>query len=86
MTAEQFTAILVALAGLITAAAMLVGAVRGLRSELRQTTHLFNGKMSELINVAVMAARKEGELAGRDYSSWSQRHGLPSQTEPPRAE
>ena len=68
MTPEQFTAILAALAGLITAAAMLVGAVRGLRSEFRATRELVNGKMTELLAVTQLAARKEGELQGRDFA------------------
>ena len=82
MTPEQFTAILVALAGLITAAAMLVGAVRGLRSELRQTRELVNGKMTALLESVAIAARKQGELEGRDFTQL----GKPTPSEWPPAE
>lgn len=66
MSPEQFTAILVALGGLLTAAGVLLRAVRGLRLQLRETHELVNGKMSELLTVAQLAALKEGELKGRD--------------------
>jgi outer membrane lipopolysaccharide assembly protein LptE/RlpB len=60
MTPDQFTALLVALTGLI-------GAVTACYVQLRQTHELQNGRMSELIAVVRAAASKEGELAGRDY-------------------
>lgn len=60
VTLEQFTAILVAMAGLITAVTALWTAVRRYHSAV-------DGRMSEILLLAQLAAKKEGELAGRDF-------------------
>jgi hypothetical protein len=60
MTPEQFTAIVVAITGLIAA----VGAVF---VQLRQTHSLLNGRMTQLIEQTKIAATASGEMAGRDF-------------------
>jgi hypothetical protein len=60
VTPEQFVAILTALTALLVA-------VAGVLIQVRQTHELVNGKMHELVQLAQVAAKKEGELEGRDY-------------------
>lgn len=60
MTAEQATALLVALTGLVAALGAAVVQVRGLRRDL-------NGRVTELLSEATSAAHKHGELEGRDF-------------------
>ena len=61
MTPEQITALLAGLAGVLVA----LGSVFHNISELRKD---INGRMSQLLEEHSAAARKEGELAGRDYA------------------
>jgi len=56
---EQFTAIIVAITGLVTA----LGAIF---VQLRQTHNLINSRMTQLVAETKLAAQKDGELAGRD--------------------
>jgi hypothetical protein len=60
MTPEQFTALIVALTGLIAA----VGAVW---AQLRQTHKLMNGRMTELLDATKLSGQATGELLGRDF-------------------
>jgi len=56
---EQFTALIVAITGLVTA----LGAIF---VQLRQTHKLINSRMTQLVETTKLAAMKGGELAGRD--------------------
>lgn len=60
MTAEQATALLVALTGLIGAIAAVIVQIRGLRKDL-------NGRVTELLVESTAAAHRHGELEGRDF-------------------
>ena len=60
MTPEQFTALIVALTGLIAA----VGAVW---AQLRQTHKLMDGRMTELLDTTKLSGQATGELLGRDF-------------------
>lgn len=67
MTPEQFSTILAALTALIVAVSGLIAVgIKGIQ-EMHRTNHLVNGKMSEMILMAQMAGRRQGELEGRDY-------------------
>lgn len=61
MSSEQFVAVATALTALVLA----VGKVW---VDVRATHELVNHKMGELLTMAQLAARKEGELRGRDFS------------------
>lgn len=61
MTSEQAIGVLGAGATLVGALIVLVRELRGLRGDL-------NGRLQQLLEAATAAARKEGELAGRDYT------------------
>jgi hypothetical protein len=60
MSPEQFVAIMGALTLLIGAIVQLLVAVRSLHSAV-------NGRLTMLLDEATTAARKDGELAGRDF-------------------
>jgi hypothetical protein len=60
MTPEQFAAIMVAFTGLIGAVTALLVAVHNLHSAV-------NGRLTQLLAERETAARKDGELAGRDF-------------------
>lgn len=60
MTPEQAAGLIVALTALVTAVGALVVQVRALRHDL-------NGHLAKVIETAGQLARKEGELAGRDF-------------------
>lgn len=60
MTTEQFLALLAALTLLLGTVVQLLIAVRNLHSAV-------NGRLSMLLDQATAAARKDGELAGRDF-------------------
>lgn len=60
MTSEQVVAIIVAATGLLGAIAIVIKQIGDLRQEL-------NGRLAEMMDHAAAAARKEGELAGRDF-------------------
>lgn len=62
MTSEQLTAILGALTALVVAVTALVVQVRQWRKEI-------NGHVTELLSVTAAAAKREGELAGRDWAA-----------------
>jgi len=64
VTVEQATGLLVAVTGLVGAVGVLVVQLRSLRKDL-------NGRLTQLLAVAEQAARKDGELAGRDFSTRS---------------
>lgn len=66
MTPEQGTALVVALTGLLGAIGLLIGQLVALRRDI-------NGKMEELVRHAAEAARKDGELVGRDYQAQRRR-------------
>lgn len=72
MSPEQATALVVAIGGLITAIALLIGQVRALRVQL-------NGRLTELVAAHGAAMRREGELAARDWIS----RGSPPPPPPP---
>jgi hypothetical protein len=76
LTAEQVTAVLVALAAVITALGVLLQRVHELRKDL-------NGRLTQLLEERATAARKDGELAGRDYER-QRKHRKPQSTETPR--
>lgn len=86
MTPEQFTALIVALTGLIAA----VGAVF---AQLRSTHKLMNGRMTELLDATKLASQKTGELRGRDFQpatvlvapSVAEQTGPPTGTRPPNS-
>ena len=61
MTPEQATALIVAATGLIAAVGVLVVQLRSLRKDI-------NGRLSQVLDLAATAARKDGELAGRDFA------------------
>lgn len=65
MSAEQATALIVAVTGLVAA----VGAVY---AQLRQTHALMNSRMTELLSRTEEASAKLGELRGRDFAASSQ--------------
>jgi len=75
MTPEQFTAILVALGGLVGAVAALLVAVHNLHDAV-------DGRLQQLLDAAVESAAKDGELRGRDFM----RRLLAPPTEPPDTE
>lgn len=60
MSIEQFVAILGGLTALLVVVVQLLVAVRSLHSAV-------NGRLTLLLDQAVAAARKDGELAGRDF-------------------
>ena len=60
MSPEQITAVLTGVAGVIVAIGVLVHNITELRKDL-------NGRLSQLLASREEAARKDGELAGRDY-------------------
>lgn len=60
ITFEQWTALLVAATALVTAIGATAVQLRGLRKDL-------NGRVSQLIEAATAASRKQGELEGRDF-------------------
>jgi hypothetical protein len=66
VSAEQATALLVALTGLVGAIGVLVAQLHQMRKDL-------NGRLTELVATTKLAAQKTGELAGRD---WTERRGL----------
>jgi len=61
VTVEQATALVVAITGLVGAVGVLVVQIRSLRKDI-------NGRLTQLLAVAEQAARKDGELAGRDFT------------------
>lgn len=62
MSSEGIIAVLGAVTALVVAGTALVVQLRSLRKDL-------NGRLEQLLAVAAAAARKEGELAGRDFAS-----------------
>ena len=60
MTPEQAVALLGAITALVVAVSALLLQVQKLRSEV-------NGRLTQLLVEATQAARKDGELAGRDF-------------------
>jgi len=60
VTVEQAIALFGALAAVITALGVLLGQLSSLRKDV-------NGRLTQLLEAEAARARKEGELAGRDY-------------------
>lgn len=61
MTVDQATALVVAATGLIGAIGVLAVQLRSLRKDI-------DGRLTQVLDLAATAARKEGELAGRDFA------------------
>ena len=61
MSAEQATALIVALTGLVGAIGLLMRQIGELRRDL-------NGRLEQLLESTSAAAHKQGELAGRDFA------------------
>lgn len=59
MSPEQFTALIVAVTGLIAAVGVVL-------AQVRQTHNLVNSRMTELLDATKLASQKTGELQGRD--------------------
>ncbi len=76
MSAEQATALLVALTGLVGALSVLVVQLRQMRKDL-------NGRLTELVETTKLAASKTGELAGRDFAARSVALSAEGRTETP---
>jgi hypothetical protein len=62
VSAEQATALIVALTGLLGSIGLLMRQIGALRRDL-------NGRLEQLLETTSTAARKQGELAGRDFAS-----------------
>lgn len=60
MTVEQAIAVIGALTALLVAVGALISDVRALRQ-------LVDGRMADLLLLAQLAAKKQGELEGRDW-------------------
>ncbi len=60
MTADQFTALIVALTG-------LVGALTGIFVQLRQTHGLINSRMTQLVRETQLAAQLSGQKEGVEH-------------------
>lgn len=61
MSVDQFTAVMIALATLLSAIAALFAQIVSLRKKV-------DGRLTELLAVTRAAAQLKGELAGRDYT------------------
>lgn len=77
MSPEQITALLTGVTALIVAVTTLVLQLRALRKDL-------NGRLSQLVDAAAMAAAKDGELKGRDFARAKKRTAVPV-VDPPAA-
>lgn len=64
MTPEQVVAIIVAITGLTAAIGVVLVQLAQIRKDM-------NGRLTQLVDHATTAARKDGELAGRDYAARS---------------
>lgn len=60
MSAEQATALIVAVTGLVGAIGAVIVQVRLLRKDL-------NGRVSQLIEAATVSSHRKGEMEGRDF-------------------
>lgn len=60
MSTETVIAVIGAATALVVAITALVAQIQGLRKDL-------NGHVTKLVDSSAEAARKEGELAGRDF-------------------
>lgn len=67
MTPEQVTAMLSAVTALVAALTGFAIAIRRVDGRVKATSERINGRMDELLTVAQLAARKQGELEGRDF-------------------
>ncbi len=79
MTAEQATALIVAVTGLVAALGVII-------AQLRQTHGLVNSRMSQLLETTQLANQKIGELRGRDFAKSIATEvalAVPIRTEPP---
>ena len=75
MTVEQLVAVLGGFTALLGALALLVRQVGELRKDL-------NGRLEQLVQVAAMAAGKEGELVGRDFDRRRRQQDAPGSKDP----
>lgn len=60
MSPEQVTALIGAITALVVAVSAVLLQVRGLRNDI-------NGRVAQLIDTTAAAAKKQGELEGRDF-------------------
>lgn len=67
MSPEQATALVVAITGLVVALGTVYGQIRGLRQDVRSHHATVDGRMVELLTLSQLAAKKQGELEGRDF-------------------
>lgn len=72
MTIEAVVAILGGITAMVVAITALIRQLQGLRNDL-------NGRVTQLVEASTDAARKEGELTGRDFMHRLLRDG----SEPP---
>lgn len=61
MSPEQLVAILVAITGVLGAVGVVLKQLLELRADV-------NGRLTQLLEAEAARAKKEGELAGRDYA------------------
>jgi hypothetical protein len=73
VTPEQLVAVLVAVAGVLTAVGIVIQQLAALRKDL-------NGRLTQLLEETRMRAMKEGELRARDYIGLQQRRSTDPQT------
>lgn len=66
MSPEQIAAICTGAAAIVTALGLLMQQMSHLRRDV-------NGRMEDLLERTAIAARKEGELAGRDWAASAKR-------------
>lgn len=69
MTPEQATALVIAITGLLAAFGTVYNQVRGLRRDIRSHQELIDGRMADLLTLGQLAAKRQGELEGRDYAT-----------------
>lgn len=67
MTPEQIAALCGGIAAIVGALGVLVQQMSHLRRDV-------NGRMEDLLERTAIAARKEGELAGRDWAASTKRN------------
>lgn len=66
MTPEQIAALCAGIAAIVGAVTVLVQQMSHLRRDV-------NGRMEDLLEKTAIAARREGELAGRDWAASAKR-------------
>jgi hypothetical protein len=69
VTSAELTALIVAVTGLVAAVGTTLVQVNRLTVKIDRNHELLNGRIGELLNVSTMAAKKQGELEGRDWAT-----------------